>query len=85
MENNDFNKNIAEFMKWSKTCIITSMIIALFGIGALLLLVLREFTDIEVKAPYLYSKTSALIILAIFLVLVTFEIFCYVKARKCKN
>lgn len=85
MENNDFNKNVDKFMKWSKICIITTMIISLFGIGALLLNILKEFTDLEAKVPDLYSKIFALIMLVIFLALVTFEIFCYVKARKYKK
>ena len=85
MENNDFIKNVEKFMKWSKTCIITTMIIALFGICTLLLHILKEFTDLEAKVPYLYSKIFALIILVIFLALVTFEIFCYVKACKYKK
>ena len=85
MKNNDCNKNVEEFMKWSKVCIITAIITVVFSIIPALLTILNEFTDLGAKMPYLYSKILAWIMLVIFLALVTFEIFCYVKARKYKK
>lgn len=83
--NNDFDNNVKKFVKWSKICTITAIVMGVFGIGVFLLTILKEFTDLEVKAPFLYSKIFAGILLAIFLAIVTFEIFCYVKARKYKK
>ena len=56
-----------------------------FGVGAYLLTILKEFTDLEEKAPFLYGKIFAGIFLAVFLAIVALEIFCCVKARKYKK
>lgn len=83
--NNDFSKNVEKFTKWAKVCIITTIVMGAFGIGASVLSILKKFTDLEVTAPFLYGKTFACIVLIAFLALVTFVILCYVKARKYKK
>lgn len=79
------NENIEKFIKWSKVCTILSGIFSLFGIGAGLLAILKEFTDLEEKAPFFYGKVFGGILIGIFLTFFALEIFCYVKARKYKK
>ena len=55
------------------------------GVITSLLTILSEFTDFEVKAPYLYGKIFVFIMLAIFLVLITLMIISYIKTRKYKK
>ncbi len=77
------NKDLEKFVKWSKICIITAITAFLvFGVGTLLLTILKEFTDLEEKAPFLYGKIFVGILLAVFLAIVALEIFFYVKMRK---
>lgn len=86
MNRTNDNKDFAEFKKWSKICIITAITaFSVFGAGIFLLTVLKEFTDLEEKAPFLYGKVFAGILLAVFLAVLAAEIFFYVKARKCKK
>ncbi len=84
-KNNDINNNFEKFVKWSKNCIITTTVIGVFGVVPCLLTILKEFTDLEEKAPFLYSKIFMGILLAIFLILSASEIFFYVKVRKYKK
>ncbi len=80
------NKNLEKFIKWSKICIITAITAFLvFGVGAFLLTILKEFTALEEKVPFLYSKIFAGILIAVSLVIVALEIFCCVKMRKYKK
>ncbi len=83
--NNDFDNNVEKFVKWSKICTITAIVIGVFGIGVFLLTILKEFTDLEVKAPFLYSKIFGGILLAVVLVLFALHVFCCVKMRKYKK
>ena len=83
--NNDYNETIKGFKKWAKVCTITAIITGVLGIITSLLTILSEFTDFEVKAPYLYGKIFVFIMLAIFLVLITLMIISYIKARKYKK
>lgn len=85
MENDNFNKNVEKFVKWSKVCVIAANITGVFSIIPALLTILKEFTNFEAGAPYLYGKISVFIMLAIYLVLFTLMIICYIKARKYKK
>ena len=85
MGNNDYNETIKGFKKWAKVCTITAIITGVLGIITSLLTILSEFTDFEVKAPYLYGKIFVFIMLASFLVLITLMIISYIKARKYKK
>ena len=82
MENIDYNETVKGFKKWAKVCTITAIITGVLGIITSLLTILSEFTDFEVKAPYLYGKIFVFIMLAIFLALITLMIISYIKARK---
>ena len=79
------NKDFEEFMKWSKILTIATMAFWGLWIGRLILTILREFTDLEEKAPFLYGKIFAGILLAVVLVLVALHVFCCVKMRKYKK
>lgn len=79
------NKDIEEFTKWSKIFTIATMAFGGLWIGRLMLTILREFTDLEEKAPFLYGKIFAGILFAVVLVLVALHVFCYVKMRKYKK
>ena len=85
MKNNDLNENFKGFKKWAKVCTISAIITGVLGIITSLLTILSEFTDFEVKAPYLYGKIFVFIMLAIFFVLITLMIISYIKARKYKK
>ena len=85
MENNDYNETFKGFKKWAKVCTIMAIITGVLGVITSLLTILSEFTDFEVKAPYLYGKIFVFIMLAIFLVLITLMIISYIKARKYKK
>ena len=85
MEQTTDNKDFEEFMKWSKILTIATMAFWGLWIGRLILTILREFTDLEEKAPFLYGKIFAGILLAVVLALVALHIFCYVKMRKYKK
>ena len=76
------NKDVREFIKWSEVRSITRTFIWVLWIGTLLLTILKEFTDFEEKAPFLYGKIFVGILLAVFLAIVALEIFFYVKMRK---
>ena len=76
------NKDFEEFKKWSEIRAVTTTLILVFWVGKLLLTILKEFTDFEEKAPFLYGKIFAGILLAVFLALVTLETICYSKTRK---
>lgn len=85
MRNNDYNKNVKDFIKWSKVGIITTIGTVLFAFIRALLEILEEFTDFEVKAPFFYSKIFIWIMLAAFLVLFTFMIISNIKTRKFRK
>lgn len=85
MEHDGVDKDVREFIKWAKTCVATAIVTALLGIGACALTILKELTDLEERAPFLYGKVWMGVLLALFVLLVTVEIFCLIKARKYKK
>ncbi len=76
------NKDFEEFKKWSKIRTVARTFIWICWVGLFLLAMLKEFTDFEEKALFLYGKIFAGISLAVFFVLVTLETICYNKTRK---
>lgn len=79
---NELNKNIKKFMKWSKACIIITIITAIIGVGGILLSVLKKLTNIEQSVPFLFGKAFMWSALAVFFALVILEVCCYLVARK---
>lgn len=61
------------------------MILTPFSIAALLLIVLKGFTDLDTKVPFLFSATFAWIAIAVFATFFAFVIFCFVKVCKYKT
>lgn len=85
MKNNDYSKNVKDYAKWSKVDTITTIGIMFFSILHALLVVLEEFTDFEIKAPFFYNIIFTWVMLAVFLVLITFLMISYVKTRKFRK
>ena len=79
------DRGLEEFVKWSKILTIATMAFWGLWIGRLILTILREFTDFEEKAPFLYGKIFGGILLAVVLALVALHVFCCVKMRKYKK
>lgn len=84
METND-ELNGKKCIKWLRICIITDVILASLAVIAGVLTILKEFTDLEEKVPFLYSKISACVLIVIFLAIFTFTSISYFKARKYKK
>jgi len=85
MRNNDYNKNVKNFIKWSKVGTITAICAVFFAFIRALLVILEEFTDFEVKAPFFYSKIFIWIMLVALLATLTFMIISYFKTRKFRK
>ncbi len=85
MRNNDYNKDVKNFIKWSKVGIITTICTVFFTFIRALLVILEEFTDFEVEAPFFYSKIFIWIMLVALLVPFTFMIISNFKTRKFRK
>ena len=86
MEEKQFEETYKKFVKWSRITTITSIIFVIaFGLISNLLVILKELSDFEEKAPFLYTPISAVIVIILFLITITFLIISYIKAHRYKK
>ncbi len=85
MEDKDYEKDFKAYNKWFIIEIITTIGTAIFSCINPLLNILKEYTDIEVKAPFLYGATFIWILAAVLFVFLTSMIVSNIKTRRYKR
>lgn len=84
MENNIKN-HTNKFVKWAKICIFSSLMTVPFSIFALILSIMKKYTNVGEQVPFLYSKTFVSILLVILFLIVLSTTISFIKARSYKK